>query len=190
MLEVSRSKLNGESGFFSILHTWGRTLSFHPHIHVVVPGGVWSNNEWKSSSEKFLLPVRILSTVFRGKFVHKIKQQKLLDSLSPSLQQALLKQLYEKPWVVYSKPPFGGKEAVLKYLARYTHRIAISNSRLASVTKDRVVLKYKDAKDQKEKLLTLTPLEFTRRFLQHVPVPGFVRIRYYGFLSHAKKKTV
>ena len=185
LLEVCKTKLEGLPEFFSILHTWGRTLSVHPHIHCVIPGGVWRDTEFKTGSQKYFLPVNILSTVFRAKFIDKLKSA----DLTPD--KPLLNQLYKNNWVVYSKPPFGGPEAVLKYLARYTHRIAISNSRVTEITKDSVTFNYRDAKDEsKLKLCTLSHLEFTRRFLQHVPPPAFVRIRYYGFLSHAKKGTL
>ena len=182
LLEVCHTKLKGLPGFFCILHTWGRTLSVHPHIHCVIPGGVWRGTEFKTGSQKYFLPVNILSTVFRAKFIAKLETA----NLAPD--KPLLNKLYKNNWVVYAKPPFGGPEAVLKYLARYTHRIAISNSRITEITKDSVSFNYRDAKDEsKLKLCTLTHLEFTRRFLQHVPPPAFVRIRYYGFLSHAKR---
>ena len=182
LLEVSQRRLKGLPGFFSILHTWGRTLSLHPHIHCVVPGGVWREGEFKRSSQRYLLPVNILSTVFRAKFIAKLK----LAELTPD--KPVLKKLYSKNWVVYAKPPFGGPEAVLRYLARYTHRIAISNSRITKITSDSVTFNYRDAKEEsKLKLCTLSHLEFARRFLQHVPPKAFVRIRYYGFLAHAKK---
>ena len=183
LIEVCKTKLEGLPGFFSILHTWGRTLSVHPHIHCVVPGGVWKDTEFKKCSEKYFLPVNILSTVFRAKFIKKLKTLHLFPEDKDSQNK-----LYQNNWVVYAKPPFGGPEAVLKYLARYTHRIAISNSRITEITKDSVTFNYRDAKDEsKLKLCTLSHLEFTRRFLSHVPPPAFVRIRYYGFLSHAKK---
>ena len=184
LLEVCNTKLEGLPGFFCILHTWGRTLSFHPHIHCVIPGGVWDEEktQFKTKSKKYLLPVNILSTVFRAKFIKKLK----LLELAPD--KPLLNQLYKNNWVVYAKPPFGGPSSVLKYLARYTHRIAISNSRITNITNDSVSFSYRDAKDgSKLKLCTLSHLEFTRRFLQHVPPKSFVRIRYYGFLAHAKR---
>lgn len=182
LLEVCKTKLKGLPGFFCILHTWGRTLSFHPHIHCVVPGGVWRDTEFKTGSQKYFLPVNILSTVFRAKFIKKLKLAEL------TLDKPLVKKLYSNNWVVYAKPPFGGPESVLKYLARYTHRIAISNSRITEIMSDSITFNYRDAKEEsKLKLCTLSHLEFTRRFLQHVPPPAFVRIRYYGFLSHAKK---
>ncbi len=199
LLEVGANpkRLGALIGFLSVLHTWGQTLQPHPHIHCVVPGGGLSpeHERWIHSQQNFFLPVRVLSRVFRGKFVAGLKQLFRKNQLQffGACQQlsnekafnAFLRTLFREDWVVYSKPPFGGPEHVLHYLARYTHRVAISNHRLLNVTDHDVTFRWKDyAHHSKSRAMTLSHEEFLRRFFQHVLPSGFPRIRYFGFLAN------
>jgi len=195
-------RLGAEIGFIAILHTWGQNLLDHPHLHCVVPAGglAEGGSRWKKIPHgNFLFPVKVMSALFKGKFLDLFKAAvrdngiifhgTLEEYKDPSEFSALLDSLYESGWVVYAKPPFAGPKAVLKYLGRYTHRIAIANSRLVELTDSHVSFKWKDyAHENKQKVMTLTHFEFIRRFLLHVVPHGFVRIRYYGFLSPAVKK--
>jgi len=190
--------LGAEIGFLAVLHTWGQNLLHHPHLHCVVPGGGLSpdGSRWiASSKEDFLLPVKVLSAVFRGKFLHYLKRAFAENKLSfhgrlaqlahAEAFQQLLSQCYGAKWVVYAKPPFGGPEQVLKYLARYTHRVAISNRRLISLEDGQVTFQWKNyAQGNQRQTMTLTAVEFLRRFLSHVLPSHFVRIRHYGFLAN------
>ena len=202
LLEVAADPkhLGAAIGFLSILHTWGQTLQRHPHIHCVVPGGGLSpdGKQWISSCPRFFLPVRVLSRVFRGKFVAGLRQafrrNKLVfhgDCLPLAQEKAFavfLRTLFRQDWVVYAKPPFGGPEHVLQYLARYTHRVAISNHRLLSVDDNGVRFRWKDyAHHNKRRTMTLSNEEFLRRFLQHILPRGFPRIRYFGWLANRKR---
>ncbi len=192
--------LGAEIGFLMVLHTWGQNLHHHPHVHCVVPGGGLSpdGSRWIPCRKGFFLPVRVLSRLFRGKFLALLEglyargELTLAGSLAPLLDpspwQARIAALYETEWVVYSKPPFGGAEQVLKYLARYTHRVAISNQRLLSIADGQVRFRWKDyAHGGKRRVMTLEAGEFIRRFLLHVLPRGFVRIRHYGFLSNRSR---
>jgi len=193
-------RLGAQIGVLMVLHTWGQKLHHHPHVHCVVTGGGLSCNgrgevdatpRWVSCRPGFFLPVRVLSRVYRGKFLAglrtlhaqgKLKLASLLEEATSFT--AWLSPLYAKDWVVYAKPPFGGPEQVLKYLARYTHRVALSNHRLVRLEAGRVTFRYRDYADaRKEKLLTLSAEEFLRRFVQHVLPKGFMKIRHYGLLS-------
>src|SRR5262245_32809699 len=202
LLEVASDPkhLGAEIGFFTILHTWGQTLQQHPHIHCVVPGGGLSpeHTRWISSRSNFFLPVKVLSRVFRGKFCAGLrrafhaKQLAFFGECLPLADEShfsrFLRTLFEQDWVVYSKPPFGGPHHVLQYLARYTHRVAISNHRILSVTDSAVRFRWKDyANHNKKRTMTLTAAEFLRRFLQHVLPKGFPRIRYFGWLANRKR---
>ena len=187
-------------GFLSILHTWGQTLQRHPHIHCVVPGGGLSpdRQRWIRSPPRFFLPVRVLSRVFRGKFIAGLKRAFAKGELAfygaclPLAKQkafhAFLHTLFREDWVVYAKRPFGGPEHVLQYLARYTHRVAISNHRLIDLTDTHVTFLWKDyAHGSKRRKMTLTHEEFLRRFLEHVLPKGLPRIRYFGFLANRRR---
>ena len=202
-LAAKNKYLGADIGFIAVLHTWGQNLMDHPHLHCVVPAGGLSDDlrQWKTTpSESFLFPVKVVSKLFRGKFLDlfrmAIENREIF--LHGTLQQfkhdgktlnRLLDALYKTEWVVYAKPPFAGPEAVLKYLGRYTHRIAISNSRIMELTDETVSFRWKDyADNNREKVMTLSPKEFIRRFLLHVLPTGFVRIRYFGFLGQAVKK--
>jgi len=203
LAELSRDPkyLGAQVGFFSLLHTWAQDLHYHPHIHtVVLAGGLTKLNQWRNSSKKFFIPVKVLSKKFRGKFLHYLKQycrQNLLKFYGnaqkyqqPKLFQNLLKQCYSKNWYSYTKETFSGPLAVVQYLGRYTHRIAISNTRIVSMDEHTVTITVKDRKcSNQTKTLTLTGVEFIRRFLMHVLPKGFVKIRHYGLLANRNKKT-
>jgi hypothetical protein len=199
LLEVAANPrhMGARIGFLAVLHTWGQNLMHHPHVHCVVPTGGLSpdGSAWVHGRAGFFLPVRVLSRVFRGKFISLLKrasgQGKLvfhgnLASLaSPVALESLLNQSVKSEWVVYAKPPFGGPEQVLKYLARYTHRVAISNGRLLHLEHGQVTFRWKDyAQGSRKSTMTLDAVEFIRRFLLHVVPPRFVRIRYYGFMAN------
>jgi hypothetical protein len=205
LLEVAADPkhLGAEIGFLSILHTWGQTLQPHPHLHCVAPGGGLSpdHQRWISSRTHFFLPVKVLSRVFRGKFVAGLRRAaesgqlafhgECLPLANPPAFAAFLRTLFREDWVVYAKPPFGGPEHVLQYLARYTHRVAISNHRLLAVTDSHVTFRWKDyAHGSHPRTMTLTGEEFLRRFVQHVLPKGFPRIRYFGWLANRRRKTL
>lgn len=189
--------LGAAIGFLAVLHTWGQTLQHHPHLHCVVPGGGLSpdHSRWIGCRKGFFLPVKVLSRLFRRKFVAYLKaaneQGRLVfHGQSKYLAECdrfagLLNEVSKREWVVYAKRPFGGPVQVLKYLARYTHRVAISNHRLVSLSEGKVTFRWKDyAEGNAVKEMTLEVREFTRRFLLHILPRGFVRIRHYGFLAN------
>lgn len=193
--------LGAEIGFFGIIHTNGQTLCHHPHVHFVVPGGGLSadKTKWTSTPKGFFLPINVLRVVFRGKFIDFIKRAfangelkfygDIADLAHPQLFEANIDKGSRHKWTVHSKRPFDGPDRVLKYLARYTHRVAIANSRLISLKDGKVTFKWKDYSDNdKIKIMTLDVFEFIRRFLLHVLPSGFVRIRYYGLLSCRNRK--
>jgi hypothetical protein len=204
LLEVARDPkhLGAEIGFFSVLHTWSQKLEAHPHVHCVVPAGGLSadHTHWIKPRYDFFLPVEVLGAVFRGKFHEALKRAfhdgklnfygdlKLLAQ--PKTFTAWLRPLFRKDWVVYAKRPFGGPEHVLRYLGRYTHRVAISNHRLVSFADGKVTFRWRDsAHNNEQKLLSLSVDEFLRRFLLHLLPEGFVRIRNFGFLANRKRAT-
>jgi len=192
LLEVAANKRNlgARIGFMAILHTWGQNLSLHPHLHCVIPGGGLSSDgrSWVGCRPGFFLPVRILSRVFRGKFVSLLRKAfvRRTDAEFDRLAvEEVITASVKTQWVVYAKPPFGGPDQVLKYLSRYTHRIAISNHRLVSIDHQTVTFRWKDyAHGNRPRTMMLGALEFLRRFLQHVVPRGFVRIRHFGILSN------
>lgn len=185
--------LGAQVGVVAMLHTWGQTLSLHPHVHLLATGGGLSCNRrgvvddepcWRSCRPGFFLPVRALSRLFRGKFLAGLRQA-LADEDRPAEWSSWLAALYAQEWVVYSQPPAAGASVVLKYLARYVHRLALSNSRLLAVTDETVTFAYKDYRQGgRPKELTLSGEEFGRRFVQHVLPRGFVRVRHYGLLAN------
>jgi hypothetical protein len=192
--------LGARLGFLAVLHTWSQNLLHHPHVHCVVPAGglALDGSRWVSCRRKLFLPVRVLSRLFRGKLLAFLEAAFVVGELQfsgrltaladPARFQAWLNQLRQTDWVVYAKPPFGGPEHVLKYLARYTHRVAISNGRLLSLADDRVSSHWRDSKDSKRlKVMTLEAVEFIRRFLLHVLPPCFVKIRHFGFLANRNR---
>ena len=191
--------LGAEIGFFSVLHTWGQNLMHHPHVHCVIPAGGLSSDQkaWIHPRYRFFLPRGVLSDVFRGKFIHGLKQAyckrelSLQGELRPLADErtfhALLRDVHQHRWVVHVKPPFAGPQFVLKYLAHYTHRVAISNQRLTSLSEGRVTFRWKDYKNGgQHKPMTLTVDEFLRRFLLHTLPRGFVRIRFFGFMANRR----
>jgi putative transposase/transposase-like zinc-binding protein len=199
LLEVAANpkRLGVQLGFLAVLHTWGQNLMHHPHLHCVVPAGGLSldGTAWVRGGKKFFLPVRVLSRVFRGKFIAFLKQAysrgelkfhgQLRSLAQPVTMENLLNRSVKHDWVVYAKRPFGGPAIVLKYLARYTHRVAISNGRLLRLENGQVTFRWKDyAQGSRQGTMTLAATEFIRRFLLHVLPSGFVRIRYYGFLAN------
>jgi predicted Zn-ribbon and HTH transcriptional regulator len=202
LLEIAADPkhLGAEIGFLSVLHTWGQNLQIHPHIHCVIPSGGLSTDHqrWIHPRYPFFLSVKVLSRVFRGKFVAGLKRafrdRRLLfpGKLKPLAQQiafrGFLRTLFRNDWVVYAKRPFGGPEYVLQYLARYTHRVAISNQRIVDLADDKVTFRWKDyAHKNKKRLMTVTAEEFLRRFLLHSLPRGFVRIRFCGFLANRRR---
>jgi len=183
--------LGAKIGFMGILHTWGQNLGLHPHVHCVVPGGGFSpdGSRWVPCKPGFFLPVRVLSKVFRGKFIDLLKQAYATTPFHGITTDTELERLIDASvrtdWVVYAKPPFGGPEQVLKYLSRYTHRIAISNARLVAMDDHDVTFRWKDyAHENRGRVMTLAGAEFLRRFLMHVVPTGFVRIRHFGLLAN------
>ena len=188
--------LGAETGAVAVLHTWGQTLTYHPHIHMLVPAGGLSEDgmEWIQAGKKFFVPVKALSVMFRGILIRMIKQQwdknafRLPDGF-PDFP-ALKKELYEKKWNVYSKKALGGVNSVLAYLGRYTHRVAISNSRISHVENGKVTFRYKNYQMRgSQQIMTISCAEFVRRFMMHVLPDGFYKIRYYGILATANIKT-
>lgn len=193
--------IGAEIGVLAILHTWGQSLEHHPHVHCVVTGGgiAPDGNRWVSCRAGFFLPVRVLSRYFRGRFLAALKrlyeggELVLLGGIAeladPANFKTWLDGLYRKEWVVYAKPPFGGPSRVLRYLGRYTHRVAISNHRLVSMADGRVSFLWKDyAHGCRRRVMTLSAVEFLRRFLMHVLPKGFVRIRHYGLLANRHRR--
>jgi hypothetical protein len=190
-LALDGKHLGAETGFTSILHTWGSNLSFHPHVHIVIPGGgLMEDGQWKNSRKKFFIPVKVLARLFRGKFMHALQNirhdiQGLEDD---GAWRTTANALYSKDWYVYCKRPFKTCTSVLKYLGRYTHRVAISNHRILSIHDGRISFKWRDYKNgAKEKVMALDASEFIRRFLLHILPQGFTKIRHYGFLASAVK---
>ena len=202
LMEVAANPkhLGAEIGFFAILHTWSQNLLFHPHIHCVVPSGGLApgRTHWMRGSATFFLPLEVLQQVFRGKFVDGLEQafaEKRLNfsGLIQHLAKAkgfaeFVRKLHQHQWVVYAKPSFGGPEQVLRYLGRYTHRVAISNHRLISFDGDHVAFRWRDyAHGNKKRKMTLSAEEFIRRFLLHVLPNRFVRIRHFGFMANYQR---
>jgi hypothetical protein len=192
--------LGAEIGFFSVLHTWDQRLQHHPHVHCVVAAGGLAPDHapWISSHHSFFLPVKVLSRVFRGKFVaalkHAFREAKiefhgaLAPLAEPRIFASWLRLLFRQDWVVYSKPPFGGPEHVLRYLGAYTHRVAISNHRLVALADGNVTFRWRDsAHGNKKRLMTVPVEEFLRRFLLHLLPRGFMRIRNFGFLANRRR---
>ena len=189
--------LGAEIGFLGVLHTWGQTLHHHPHIHCLVPAGglALDGMAWVSCPKRFFLPVRVLSRLFRRTFLTALRQAAAQERLSmqgqcqhwrslPAWHQ-FLRALQQTEWVVYAKPPLAGPQQVLHYLARYTHRVAITNRRLLACHDGQVTFRWKDyQRGNRQRLMTLEAVEFIRRFLLHVLPRGFKRMRHYGFFAN------
>ncbi len=193
--------LGAEIGVMAILHTWSQTLIDHPHLHCLVTGGGLSldGKRWLRSKKDFFIPVKVLSSLFRGKFLDGLKRAyeagelrfpgQIEELKEASAFKRFLTNLYHQAWVVYCKPPLKHPEKVVDYLGRYTHRVALSNDRLVKLEGNEVTFRWRDSADHgKIKLLTLEALEFIRRFLLHILPSQFVKIRYYGILSHRSRK--
>jgi hypothetical protein len=180
-------KLQAETGMVAVLHTWGQNLSFHPHVHCVIPGGgINFKGQWKEvntsvNGKVFLFKIENISAVFRGKFLAGMQKHLPQD-------KGFIRKLYSTPWVVYSEEPFAGPEQILEYLGRYTHRVAINNHRLLAIDEEGVRFRYRDYRDNRQKVMTLGGVEFLRRFCQHILPKGFVRIRHFGLLSTSKRR--
>lgn len=179
-------KLQAETGMVALLHTWGQNLSYHPHVHCVIPGGgINYKGQWKGvdtsiNGKVFLFKVENISAVFRGKFLAKMQKQLPQD-------KGFIRKLYKTPWVVYAEEPFAGPHQVIEYLGRYTHRVAINNHRLLAMDENGIRFRYHDYRDNKQKVLTLEGAEFLRRFCQHILPKGFVRIRHFGLMATSKR---
>lgn len=198
-LTADNKHLGAKVGYICVLHTWGSEMNYHPHIHVILlGGGLSAKNEWRDKGEEFFLPVKVLSKVFRGKYMNELKSlykdNKLVFRGSSEKYRnsynfkELLNTCYEKDWVPHCKKTFNGAQSVINYLGKYTHRIAISNHRIIRMDEDTVTYYVKDYREQgKWKELTISGIEFVRRFLMHVPPKRFVRIRHYGLLCTRSK---
>ena len=193
-LQTFGKNKNLQMGMIAVLHTWGQNLSLHPHLHCIVPGGgVDENGAWKNikNDGKFLFPVKALSNVFRAKFCEKLKAN-LKDKFNENQEneyEKIRQSLWEKPWVVYAKKPFGSPKSVVEYLGRYTHKIAISNGRIRGIDDKTVTFDYKDYRQKGiKKQMVLSHEEFIRRFAMHILPKRFVKIRHYGFLSSTWKR--
>lgn len=195
LLDVGKAKLHARLGCMTVLHTWGQNLTLHPHAHCVVPGGGFSEDgrRWVGVRKaSYFLPIAVLASRFRTLLCRALRAAERTGQLGrvPSETPAIeaIRRASKKDWVVYAKPPFSGPEQVLEYVSRYTHRIAISNSRLLSFADDRVSFSWRDYADgNKKKVLTLNAVEFLRRFLLHVLPDRFVRIRYFGFMANGRR---
>lgn len=189
--------LGASTGMISILHTWGQQLTLHPHLHCIIPaGGLNKQNKWKQCKTKgnYLFPVKALSVVFRAKYMHHLRKHVAAYNTNADKQFVLPKDIigacFKQPWVVYAKKPFSGVNSVVKYLGRYTHKVAISNHRITAIDKanNTVTFNYKDYRSNgTKKQLTLNAMEFVRRFCLHILPKSFVRIRHYGILSSTNK---
>jgi hypothetical protein len=204
LLEIAADPrhLGARIGILAVLHTWSQNLQLHPHLHCLVPAGglAFDHSRWIATKRHgFFLPVRVLSRMFRGKLLSFLKQSyhrgelcfagKLSDLSTPRDFYSLLASLRRKDWVVYSKPPFGGPEHVLKYLARYTHRVAISNGRLLNLENGQVRFRWRDSRhNNRSSTMRLDAVEFIRRFLLHVLPAGFVKIRHFGLLANRNRR--
>jgi len=178
--------IGAKTAMTAILHTWGQQLWLHPHLHCIIAGGgITKTGNWKMAKGKgkYLFPTRAMSLIFRAKFMALLRKKM-------NLPYAIGKQAFQQKWVVYAKRPFASPKTVVEYLGRYTHKIALSNHRLIDVNEKAVSFKYKDYRQRgKQKTITLTGIEFLRRFSYHILPSGFVRIRHYGFLASRNKPT-
>ena len=194
ILELAKDPkwLGAKVGITSILHTWGQTMEFHPHIHSIVTGGGLKNNQWISCEKDYIFKVQVLGSLFRGKFLYYLKHE--FDKLNTKFSDIkefnkFLEPLYNKVWITYIEPPKGKVENVIEYVGRYSFRVAISNERIKNIKDNKVTFEYKDYKDNsKIKEITISGEEFIRRFLLHVLPENFTKIKHYGLLSNRNKK--
>jgi hypothetical protein len=195
VLDVGRSKLKALLGCLTILHTWGQNLSLHPHVHCVVPGGGFSldGKRWVSlRNPTYLLPIKVLRRRFKTLLCSYLREAERKGKFArvpkTVLPHAAIEGAWAQEWIAYVKQPFGGPRQVLRYLARYTHRVAISNHRIISFQNNKVIFRWRDYADSnRSKLMVLEATEFVRRFLMHVLPPRFVKIRYFGFLANRRR---
>ena len=204
LLTLARDQkyLGSLTGVVAILHTWGQNLMHHPHLHTMVPSGGWNdgNEKWNLSREKFFIPIRVMSATFRGKFLFYFKkawvEQRLkFTGKNQDLKvrknfNTLIDSLYRKDWVVFTKAPFKNTSQIIKYLGRYSHRVAITNGRIKDVVENQVIFTMKDYRDGKQKELKLQSVEFIHRFMLHVLPKSFCKIRYYGLFACRIRRTV
>lgn len=189
--------LGAKVGITSVLHTWGQTLEFHPHIHSIVTGGGISDNKWIEGKKEYLFKVQVMSSLFRGKFLAMLKESVLVFPEDKACLKdkvnfnKFLEPLYEKTWITYIEPPKGKPENVIEYIGRYSFRVAIANDRIKDISNNQITFEYKDYKDDsKIKTMTISAEEFIRRFLLHVLPNRFTKIRHYGILSNCSKKSI
>lgn len=184
--------LGAQIGATMVLHTWGSNLSYHPHVHCIVPaGGITLKGKWKDAkgTNKFLFPVKALSKIFKSKMIEAIQHFMIEEGME--LPSHLVNTLYKTPWVVYTKAPFGGAQGVIRYLARYTHKIAITNHRIINFDHSKVIFSYTDYRHRNQrKVMKLSSSEFIRRFVLHILPKGFCRIRHFGILSACWKRKI
>ncbi len=186
--------LGAKVGITSILHTWGQTMEFHPHIHSIVTGGGLNNNHWITCDKDYIFKVQVLGSLFRGKFLYYLKHEFNNLKLPKNIKDIksfnkFLEPLYNKTWITYIEPPKGNAENVVEYVGRYSFRVAISNERIKNIDENNVTFEYKDYKDSgKIKEMTITGIEFIRRFLLHVLPDNFTKIKHYGLLANRNKK--
>ena len=184
--------LGANVGITSILHTWGQTMEFHPHIHSIVTGGGLKNNKWVPCDKDYIFKVQVLGSLFKGKFLSFLKHE--FSNLNTEFKNIkefnkFLEPLYNKTWITYIEPPKGNAENVVEYVGRYSFRVAISNDRIKNIEDDKITFEYKDYKDnEKLKEMTITAEEFIRRFFLHVLPDNFTKIKHYGLLSNRNKK--
>ena len=203
MLARDKKHLGAYTGFVSVFHTWSQNLMEHPHLHLMVPAGGWDEvaQYWRHSRKKFFIPVKVISEVFRGKFLSMLKkaynekQLKFEGTIKSLILKSNFKQLldilYNKDWVVFCKKPFKNSSQIINYLGRYTHRVAVTNNRILGIENDEVIFRWKDYNDNgKQKTMKLPAQEFIRRFLLHVLPSGFCKIRYYGIFASRNRKTI
>ena len=194
VLAADPKHLGATVGVIAVLHTWTQDLAYHPHVHCMVTGGGLSpdRRRWISSREDFFIHVDVLGSLFRGKLLHHLKAAVACGDLRLAQDQTVnrfLGPLYKKKWVAYCKEPFAGPRQVVDYVGRYTHRIAISNRRITAITDDTIFFRRRDPQDPSKSISTsLPPLEFIRRFLQHVLPSGFIKIRHYGILANRNRR--
>ena len=189
--------LGAKVGITSVLHTWGQTLEFHPHIHSIVTGGGISDNKWIEGKKEYLFKVQVMSSLFRGKFLAMLKESVLVFPEDKACLKdkvnfnKFLEPLYEKTWITYIEPPKAKPENVIEYIGRYSFRVAIANDRIKDISNNQITFEYKDYKDNsKIKTMTISAEEFIRRFLLHVLPNRFTKIRHYGILSNRSKKAI
>lgn len=196
-LSVDKKHIGALIGFIAVLHTWGQNLSYHPHVHCIVTGGGLSGDrgKWLYAKNDFLFPVKVMGKLFRGKFLSYLKKVYLRGTIKNAGEKknfaSLLDGLYKLNWVVYAKPPFKKPETVFEYLARYTHRIAISNHRIIKIENNKVYFHWRDYSDgNKKKIMALDAHEFIRRFLLHVLPKKFVKIRHFGLFGNRNRRAL